>query len=73
MAVEKCRCGNHADERDRKAYLARMIQNLAAIIQRAIDPGNRKQPQLRQNIPVAYRQRRRSEHRTNLQISANLQ
>jgi hypothetical protein len=46
--IEKCRFVNHADEGDRQAYAARMIQNPAAIVERAIDLGYRKQPRLRQ-------------------------
>jgi hypothetical protein len=47
-AVEKGRFVEHADECDRQADFARVIQNLAAIVQRVIDLGNRKQPRLRQ-------------------------
>jgi hypothetical protein len=31
-----------------KTFSARMIQNLSAFVQRAMDPGNREQPRLRQ-------------------------
>src|ERR1019366_7068742 len=37
--VEKGRLIEHADECDRQTYPARMIQNLSAIVQRAIDLG----------------------------------
>jgi len=40
--VEKNRLIEHADERDRQTNPVRMIQNLSAIVQRAI--GNRRQP-----------------------------
>ena len=45
-AVEKRRFTEHADERDWQTDAARMIQNPSAIVQRAIDLGNRKQPRL---------------------------
>jgi hypothetical protein len=46
--VEKRRLADHADEGNLKTCRARMIQNLSAIVQCAIDPGNREQPELRQ-------------------------
>lgn len=44
LTVEINRLIEHADERDRQTNPVRMIQNLSAIVQRAIDLGNRRQP-----------------------------